>query len=171
MLFQGHAELLDEAWDPGISNSPKPRKKQDSQHKLNQPRSREKLGMYTPPPPTPILAKRHFSGGGGWGCIFEAPRGREFIHTVETRRTASKKTSTVSTKDASRFHWFGLPERLLRVAHESEVIQEPLPFPSERPAVYLKPCPGQETLEKKKKKREKRIFQGRKNPDNPHPLN
>ena len=30
--------------------------------------SREKL--YTPPPPLPpFLAKRHFSRGGGWGCI------------------------------------------------------------------------------------------------------
>ena len=30
--------------------------------------SREKL--YTPPPPPPFLAKRHFPGDGGWGCIF-----------------------------------------------------------------------------------------------------
>ena len=40
--------------------------------------SRENL--YTPPPPLPpFLAKRHFSGEGGGGVYFEAPRGRNFI--------------------------------------------------------------------------------------------
>ena len=30
-------------------------------------------------PPTPFLARRHFSGEGGGGVYFEAPRGRNFI--------------------------------------------------------------------------------------------
>ena len=38
--------------------------------------SRERL--YKPSPP-PFLAKRHFSGEGGGGVYFEAPRGRNFI--------------------------------------------------------------------------------------------
>ena len=32
-----------------------------------------------PPPPPPFLAKRHFSGEGGGGVYFEAPRSRNFI--------------------------------------------------------------------------------------------
>ena len=39
--------------------------------------SRERL--YTPPPSSPFLAKRHFSGEGGGSVYFEAPRGRNFI--------------------------------------------------------------------------------------------
>ena len=31
------------------------------------------------PPPSPILAKRHFSGEGGGVVYFEGPRGRNFI--------------------------------------------------------------------------------------------
>ena len=34
---------------------------------------------YIPPPLPPFLAKRHFSGEGGVGVYFEAPRGRNFI--------------------------------------------------------------------------------------------
>ena len=32
-----------------------------------------------PPPPPPISGQKAFSRGGGWGCIFEAPRSRNFI--------------------------------------------------------------------------------------------
>ena len=32
-----------------------------------------------PPPPPPFLTIRHFSGEGGGGVYFEAPRGRNFI--------------------------------------------------------------------------------------------
>ena len=32
-----------------------------------------------PPPLPPFLARRHFSGEGGGGVCFEAPRGRKFI--------------------------------------------------------------------------------------------
>ena len=35
--------------------------------------------IYAPPPPTPFLVIRHFSGEGGGGVYFEAPRGRNFI--------------------------------------------------------------------------------------------
>ena len=35
--------------------------------------------IYTPTPPPPFLAKRHFSGEGGGGVYFEAPRARNFI--------------------------------------------------------------------------------------------
>ena len=35
--------------------------------------------IYAPPPPPPFLATRHFSGEGGGGVYFEAPRGRNFI--------------------------------------------------------------------------------------------
>ena len=35
--------------------------------------------IYAPPPLPPFLAIRHFSGEGGGGVYFEAPRGRNFI--------------------------------------------------------------------------------------------
>ena len=35
--------------------------------------------IYAPPPSPLFLAKRHFSGEGGGGVYFEAPRGRNFI--------------------------------------------------------------------------------------------
>ena len=35
--------------------------------------------IYAPPPSPPFLAIRHFSGEGGGGAYFEAPRGRNFI--------------------------------------------------------------------------------------------
>ena len=35
--------------------------------------------IISPPTPPPLRAERHFSGEGGGGVDFEAPRGRNFI--------------------------------------------------------------------------------------------